>query len=145
MKFTVINGPNLGRLGSREPQVYGSTTLAQLQDQLLASAAEKDIRLEFVQHNSEGAIVDAVETAADTSQGIVINPGGYSHTSVAILDAIKACGIPAVEVHISNVHAREEIRHKLVTAAACLACISGCGLLGYEFALQLLSAKCGEK
>ena len=140
MKFWVIHGPNLGRLGARKPEIYGSTTLDEVNNQLAEVAAGLGASVHCVQHNSEGSIVDSIEAAVrDSVDGIVINPAAYSHTSIAIHDAIEAADIPVIEVHLSNVHAREDFRRKLVTAAACEACISGCGVQGYAYALSKLA------
>lgn len=140
MKFWVIHGPNLGRLGARKPEIYGSTTLDEVNNQLAEVASGLGASVHCVQHNSEGSIIDSIEAAVrDSIDGIVINPAAYSHTSIAIHDAIEAADIPVIEVHLSNVHAREDFRRKLVTAAACEACISGCGVQGYAYALSKLA------
>ena len=140
MKFWVIHGPNLGRLGARKPEIYGSMTLDEVNNQLAEVAAGIGASVHCVQHNSEGSIIDSIEAAVrDSVDGIVINPAAYSHTSIAIHDAIEAVDLPVIEVHLSNVHAREDFRRKLVTAAACQACISGCGVQGYAYALSKLA------
>lgn len=138
MKFLVINGPNLNLLGLREPAIYGSRSFAALQDFIRASAAEAGVEVELFQSNHEGAIVDAIQAAYGTADGIVINPAAYTHTSVALLDAVKAVGIPTVEVHISDPDSREDFRHVSYIRAACIATIRGHGLPGYLEALHLL-------
>ncbi len=131
----VLNGPNLNRLGRREPDVYGAATLADLEANLRASFP--DLALRFEQHNSEGALIDSLH-AADTVEtaGVVFNPGGYSHTSVALRDAIASITTPVVEVHISNIHAREAFRHTSMTAAVCAGVIAGFGTGGYTLAVR---------
>ena len=138
MKFLVINGPNLNLLGLREPAIYGSRSFAALQDFIRASAADAGVEVELFQSNHEGAIVDAIQAAYGTADGIVINPAAYTHTSVALLDAVKAVGIPTVEVHISDPDSREDFRHVSYIRAACIATIRGHGLPGYLEALHLL-------
>ena len=138
MKFLVINGPNLNLLGLREPAIYGSRSFAALQDFIRASAAEAGVEVALFQSNHEGAIVDAIQAAYGTVDGIVINPAAYTHTSVALLDAVKAVGIPTVEVHISDPDSREDFRHVSYIRAACIATIRGHGLPGYLEALHLL-------
>ena len=138
MKFLVINGPNLNLLGLREPAIYGSRSFAALQDFIRASAAEAGVEVDLFQSNHEGAIVDAIQAAYGTADGIVINPAAYTHTSVARRDAVKAVGSPTVEVHISDPDSREDFRHVSYIRAACIATIRGHGLLGYLEALHLL-------
>lgn len=138
MKIGIINGPNLNLLGVREPQVYGSETFEDF-FALLEVAFEND-DLEMVQSNIEGDLVNWIQAYGTTKDGIIINPGGYAHTSVAILDAIKSIKIPVVEVHISNVYARESFRHTLITASGCKGLISGLGLEGYKLAVNYLKA-----
>lgn len=149
MKILVINGPNLGLLGVREPDIYGRTSLQDIEQQLREVAAEYgDCQLEFLQSNHEGVIVDrlnAVWTDAPVD-GIVINPAAYTHTSVAIADALRACRhVPAVEVHISNISGREAFRHESLTAPACLGMIAGLGTDGYQWALRALIKYLKEK
>ena len=141
MKFLVINGPNLNLLGLREPAIYGSRDFAALQDFIRAAAREAGVEVELFQSNHEGAIVDAIQAAYGTADGIVINPGAYTHTSVALLDAVKAVGIPTVEVHISDPDTREEFRKVSYIRAACVASIKGHGLEGYLEAMRLLAGK----
>jgi 3-dehydroquinate dehydratase II len=141
-KILVIHGPNLNLLGNRETNVYGSVTIKEINDALLAEAKELDAELDIVQSNHEGDIVTIIGEAAKKGIcGLLINPAAYTHTSVAIRDAIKACGIPAVEVHLSNIYAREEFRHTSLTAPVCLAQISGFGLESYVLGLRGLIYK----
>ncbi len=139
MKFLVINGPNLNMLGIREPNIYGRETYASLLDKIAAHAARIGVETDFVQSNHEGALVDAIQGAYfDGVDGIVINPAAYTHTSVALLDALKAVAIPFVEVHISDVNAREEFRKRSYVRAAAIATVSGKGTDGYLLAMDLL-------
>ena len=135
MKFLIINGPNLNLLGQREPGIYGRENYQSLCDGLRAFAAAHGSTAECFQSNHEGAIVDAIQAAQGTYDAIVMNPGAYTHYSIAILDALKAVSVPCVEVHISNIHQREEFRHRSVTAPACVGQICGLGLYGYEAAM----------
>jgi len=132
----VIHGPNLNLLGTRDPSIYGTTTLDEINGELANRAAAAGFAIESIQSNLEGVIVDHVQRAAIEHNALIINPGGYSHTSVAIRDAIDAVGIPAVEAHLSNIHAREEFRHTSVTAAVCVGLISGFGPRSYYLALD---------
>ena len=138
MKFLIINGPNLNLLGLREPGIYGKSTYADLIALLQKTCDEEDIRAEFFQSNHEGAIVDAIQAARLDCDGIIINPAAYTHTSVALLDAVKAVGIPTVEVHVSDPDSREEFRHVSYIRSACKATVAGHGLPGYLEALHLL-------
>lgn len=139
-RILVMNGPNLNRLGKREPEKYGTQTLADLEKLITQEAKKLKVQVSFLQSNHEGALIDAIHKAEDDGlDGIVMNPGGYTHTSVALRDAVAAVTLPVVEVHISNVHAREEFRHKSLTAAVCKAQISGLGLEGYLAALRYLA------
>ena len=140
MKILVINGPNLNLLGLREPNIYGCRTYADLIEMIRAEAEKLGVEVSFMQSNHEGALVDAIQAAYGTADGIVINPGAYTHTSVALLDAVKAVGVPTVEVHISDPDMREEFRKVSYIRAACVASIKGHGLEGYLEALRLLSA-----
>ena len=144
MKFLVINGPNLNLLGTREPDIYGKNGYDALVDRIQTAAAEMGAEAECFQSNHEGAIIDAIHAAMGVYDGIVINPGAYTHYSYAILDALKAVDVPAVEVHISNVHKREEFRHKSVTAAGCEGQICGLGQYGYVAAMGYLLEKLGS-
>ena len=141
MKILVINGPNLNLLGLREPDIYGRRTYHDLIEMIRAEAEKLGVAVEFAQSNHEGALVDAIQAAYGVFDGIVINPGAYTHTSIAILDAVKAVGIPTVEVHISDPDTREEFRKVSYIRAACIASIKGHGLDGYLEALRLLSGK----
>ena len=138
MKITIINGPNLNKLGTRDPEIYGSETLEQTNTKL--QNAFPDVELEFFQSNSEGKIIDRIQQAGEdlNTMGIVINPGAYTHYSYAIADAITDCDIPVVEVHISNIHARESFRAKSVTGASADAVITGCDRQGYHLAVSYL-------
>lgn len=139
-KILVINGPNLNMLGIREPAIYGKNTYADLVALIQAHAAEKNLAVECFQSNHEGAIVDKIQEAYGNTDGIVINPGAYTHTSVAILDALKSVGIPAVEVHISDVDAREAFRKVSYITAYCVRRITGKGFAGYTMAMDTLAA-----
>lgn len=132
----VLNGPNLGSLGRREPEVYGTRTLADLEALLTARAAELGIQLHCLQSNHEGQLIDWIERETVGTDVIVINPGALSHTSLALADALRGSGKPVIEVHISNVFAREPERHRMVTAAAARGVISGLGFEGYLAALN---------
>ena len=136
MKFLVINGPNLNLLGIREPEIYGTSGYEALVRRIRTSAASMNVEVEIFQSNHEGAIIDKLHAARGSFDGIIINPGAYTHYSYAILDALKAVNLPAVEVHLSNIHQREEFRHKSVTAPACVGQICGLGLYGYEAAMS---------
>ena len=141
MKFLIINGPNLNLLGKREPGIYGAENYESLCQRLKAFAAAHGSTADCFQSNHEGAIVDAIQEADGVYDAIVMNPGAYTHYSVAIPDALKAVSVPCIEVHISNIHQREEFRHKSVTAPACVGQICGLGLYGYEAALGYFLAK----
>lgn len=141
MKFLVINGPNLNLLGIREPEIYGSRTYTELLALITAEAERLGVEIEFFQSNHEGAIVDAIQAAYQMIDGIIINPAAYTHTSVAIADALKAVGIPAVEVHISDPDMREDFRRVSYVRPVCAATVKGHGFEGYAEALRIL---CGE-
>lgn len=137
-KIAVLNGPNLDRLGKREPEIYGRATLADLEQALRAEFGDR-ARLEFFQSNHEGALIDRIAALADAKfDGLVLNAGALTHTSVALRDALLGAHLPAVEVHISNIYKREEFRHTSLTAPACLAVITGLGLEGYHAAIRFL-------
>lgn len=138
MKILVVNGPNLNLLGTREPEVYGTLTLEKINEELLKYAKELGVEMEFFQSNVEGEIVNAIQAARQNCAGIVINPAAYTHTSVAIRDAISAVALPAVEIHISNVYAREEFRKDSLIAPVCVGQIAGFGLDSYKLAMLAL-------
>ena len=138
MKIMVINGPNLNMLGIREPGIYGSENYESLCDMIRTHAEKKGIDVELFQSNSEGAIIDKIHSAYGEKDGIVINPAGYTHTSVAILDALKAVNIPTVEVHISDINSREEFRKVSITGNAAKKIIAGHGFAGYIEAIDFL-------
>ena len=138
-KILVLNGPNLQLLGTRKREVYGSTTLEEIRQNLDNIASELGVELDFYQSNHEGDLVDRIGNAkTEGVDGIVINPAAYTHTSIAIRDAIEGVSIPAIEIHLSNIHAREEFRHKSMTAPVCIGQIAGLGPDGYEWALRAL-------
>lgn len=143
MKILVINGPNINMLGIREPGIYGTNTYADLLALIEISAKELGVQVKHFQSNHEGAIVDEIQAAYGKFDGIVINPAAYTHNSVAILDALKAVGIPAVEVHISDVDNREEFRKISYAGLACVKTIKGHGLQGYREAMEYLVAQYG--
>lgn len=136
MKIAVINGPNLNLLGIREPAVYGRETLADIERSLLAVARELGTDVDFAQHNGEGELVDRIHALRGHVDGIVINAGAYSHTSLAIRDALTAIAVPFVEVHVTNVYAREPERRHSMLAPAAVGCVVGLGAYGYELALR---------
>lgn len=137
-RYLVIHGPNLNLLGEREPEVYGADTLEEVNRRLVSWAQDEGMELRIVQSNHEGEIIDAIHGARGWATGIVINPGAYTHYSYAIRDALHAVALPAIEVHLSNVHAREEFRRRSVTAPACRGQICGLGWYGYRLALEAL-------
>ena len=138
MKIMVINGPNINMLGVREPDIYGNTGYQQLEKMIEDYAAERGAEAIVLQSNGEGEIIDFIHHALTSCDGIVINPGAYTHYSYAILDALKSVDLPAVEVHISNIPKREEFRRRSVTAAGCVGQICGLGLRGYLLAIDYL-------
>lgn len=137
---TVINGPNLDLLGTREPEIYGTETLADIEARCAAVAAEHGLSVDCFQSNSEGAIVDKLHEVRESTAGVVLNAAAYTHTSVAIRDALANVTAPFIEVHISNVHAREPFRHHSYLSDKAAAVIVGCGTQGYEFAIRRLAA-----
>lgn len=138
MKILVMNGPNINFLGIREPEIYGSATYQDLLELIRAAAEERGVEVDFFQSNHEGALVDRIQAAYGVYDGIVINPAAYTHTSVAILDAVKAVGIPTVEVHISDVSEREDFRQTSYIRQACVGTVMGKGFNGYVEAMDIL-------
>lgn len=145
MKILVLNGPNLNMLGIREPGIYGSETYRDLLEKIAAHAQTRGVSVDFFQSNHEGALVDRIQEAYGNTDGIIINPGAYTHTSIALLDAVKAVGIPTVEVHISDVARREPFRSVSYIRAACVGSIIGHGTDGYLEAMDLLIERSREK
>ncbi len=139
-KILLIHGPNLNLLGTREPDVYGNQTMEQINARLQAHAAESGFEIRTFQSNSEGALIDAIQDAGEWANGIVINAGAYTHTSIAIRDAISAVNLPTVEVHLSNVHAREPFRHHSFIAPVCLGTVAGFGWCSYLLGVKGLVA-----
>ena len=144
MKILVLHGPNLNLLGTREPEVYGSMTLDEIDARLAKKGRELGVEVSSQQSNHEGALIDALQDAREWADGVIFNPGGYTHTSVALRDAIAAIGIPVVEVHLSNVYAREEFRHRSLISAVCKGKILGFGWHSYMLGLQALVDTLGE-
>jgi len=140
----VINGPNLNLLGTRQPEVYGRATLEDVETLCRTTAAEYGCSIEFFQSNHEGELIDTLHAARGQHDGIILNAGAYSHTSIALHDAISSIEIPTVEVHISNIHAREAFRHKSLITPAALGIISGFGITGYLLGVRALVAHLGE-
>jgi len=140
--FLVLHGPNLNLLGSREPEIYGSETLAEVDARLMRFGADIGVRIETFQSNHEGALIDRIQQAkGDGFTALIINPGGYTHTSIALRDAISAVGLPTMEVHLSNIHAREKFRHHSYIAPIATGQICGLGTIGYELAIRGLLAR----
>jgi 3-dehydroquinate dehydratase II len=135
----VLNGPNLNMLGKRQPQIYGRETLADVEKACRAEAVHLGLTVEFAQSNHEGVLVDLIQAARDKNSAIVINAGAYTHTSVALLDALNAAELPTVEVHISNIYKRESFRHHSYISPAAVGVIAGLGIQGYLVALQALA------
>ncbi|MCC9176557.1 type II 3-dehydroquinate dehydratase [Arthrobacter sp. zg-Y750] len=135
----VLNGPNLNLLGTREPGIYGTSTLADVEAAAMAAASSRGWSVDCVQSNHEGDLIDAIHAARGTAAGIVFNPAAYSHTSVAIADALSAVELPVVEVHLSNIHRREEFRHHSFVSAVASVVICGAGISGYRMAVEYLA------
>lgn len=142
MRILVLNGPNLNMLGRREPDVYGSQTLSDIEQMLVRSFPGH--ALSFLQTNHEGVLIDRLQAAQDDgTEGIILNPGGLTHTSVALRDAVSSLSVPVVEVHLSNIHAREPFRHISLVAPVCVGQIAGLGPLGYHLAVEALANRIG--
>jgi len=141
MNLLILNGPNLNLLGKREPSIYGGASYEDICAELVSYGAKQGAAVVCAQYNSEGDIIDALHNADGAFDGIVMNPAAYTHYSIAILDAIRAIGTPVIEVHLSNIHAREEFRHKSVTAPACVGQICGLGVGGYKAAIRYFTEK----
>ncbi|UXA19359.1 type II 3-dehydroquinate dehydratase [Mycobacterium sp. SMC-4] len=143
-RLLLVNGPNLNLLGTRQPEVYGTTTLPEIEARVREVAAELGFDVRAVQSNHEGALVDAIQAARTDCVGIVINPAAYSHTSIALADALRSVALPVAEVHLSNIAAREQFRHHSYISAVAEVVIAGAGPLGYEFAVQFFADRLGR-
>tara|TARA_R110002110_G_scaffold182692_1_gene389096 strand:+ start:3411 stop:3872 length:462 start_codon:yes stop_codon:yes gene_type:complete len=141
MPVFVLNGPNLNLLGQREPEIYGSATLADIEGQMRAKAKTLGVTVECRQSNHEGELVDWIHEARESAAGLILNAGAYSHTSIAIHDALAALDIPVIEVHISNIHKRESFRHHSTISSVATGVICGLGTIGYELALEAVASK----
>lgn len=141
----VLNGPNLNMLGTREPSVYGSTTLPEVEAAVTAHGQAVGAQVTCFQSNSEGALIDAIQAARGTHDGIIFNAGAYTHTSIALRDAISAAELPVIELHVSNVHARETFRHHSMIAPVCIGVICGFGVAGYGLAIQAILTHLQER
>ena len=144
MKILIMNGPNMNILGKREPEIYGHKTLAQIEDDLKKLAAELGVEVEFFQSNHEGELVDVLQRAGETAQGVLLNAAAYTHTSVALRDAVLCCGLPVVEVHLSNPQARDDFRKVSYLAGACAGTVAGFGWHSYALGLLWFARYRGE-
>jgi len=138
LRILVVHGPNLNALGTREPTVYGTTSLAEIEAELAALAKERGAEAVFFQSNHEGALIDRIQGARSSADGILINPGGLTHTSISLRDALAATDLPIVEVHLSNVWAREEFRHRSFVSGVAVGVVSGFGAASYRYGLEAL-------
>ena len=145
MKILVLHGPNLNLLGTREPEIYGSMTLEDINHKLIELGKELGAQVRCLQSNQEGALIDALHDARMWANGVIFNPGGYTHTSVALRDAITAIGIPVIEVHLSNVYAREDFRHQSLISAVCKGKVLGLGWRSYTLGLRALVETLGDQ
>jgi len=138
MKILIINGPNLNMLGKREKGIYGNMTLEEINQLIAKEFTSSDVNIDYFQSNEEGKLITEIQLSEEAYDGVIINPGAYSHYSIAILDAIRSIAIPVIEVHLSNIHSREEYRRKTVTGEGCLGIVSGFGYYGYIMAVNAL-------
>jgi 3-dehydroquinate dehydratase II len=143
-RLLLVNGPNLNLLGTRQPEVYGATTLAEIEARVSEAAAESGLQVRAIQSNHEGELIDAIHAARADCAGIIINPAAYSHTSVAVADALRSVELPVAEVHLSNIHAREEFRHHSYVSAVAEMVVAGAGPLGYEMAVRYLAQRLAQ-
>ena len=139
LRILVLNGPNLNLLGTRKPEIYGRTTLVDIEHQMRQRAEQMDVELDFMQSNHEGALIDEIHKAKGYYDYLIINAGAYTHTSIAIRDAIESVEISAIEIHLSNIHAREAFRHESMLAPVCVGQICGFGVMSYMLALQYVA------